>query len=474
LELIHILIFAVFAIPYALIVPASSRGWVLFAVSAIAIYWLQPTLDIRWLDYSLPTLTLSIAVVCWWVTRPKDSVTTRDDWLALAFLFVLLLALTIPRYVDVPLTLTSRPPPIETVIIGMATAFAVALGLRSAKPSISTGVAIGAILLAFAAIKTEPLATAISGLLRLQARQDASLAKAVDLGWLGFSYVAFRLIHTLRDRQIGILPALSLREYVTYVIFFPAFTAGPIDRAERFVEDSRGLTTLQTRDPNRWVQGIARILIGMVKKFAIADSLAALSLSAITAGQAESPLALWGMLYALAFRLYFDFSGYSDIVIGIGILFGVKLPENFDRPYLKQNLSAFWQSWHITLSTWARAYVYTPLSKVLLRRKASTNVAVLICSAATMSVVGLWHGVTVPFLIWGLWHGLGLFVHQVWSERTRKWYRGLKDKPRQKIAWHVAGILLTFHFVLLGWVWFALPEFSSATQTFARLFGWWR
>lgn len=472
MELIHILIFSIVAALYALIIPSKLRGWVLFAISAIVIYWLQPTLDIRWLDYSLPTATLIITALCWYITCDKSSSITRDDFFALGFIIALPLLLTIPRYTTLPFELTSRPPPIETVLIGLGAAAVLTLILRlTNNPKISIIAALFALVGLFIAIKTEPLATALSELLRVQASQDPSLAKAVDIGWLGFSYVAFRLIHTLRDRQMGILPTLSLREYLTYVIFFASYTAGPIDRAERFTPEYRALDKLNGRDANRWVQALTRICIGLVKKFVIADTLAMLSLSAITAEQAGSTWALWGMLYIYAFRLFFDFSGYSDIAIGIGMLFGLQLPENFDRPYLKSNISAFWQSWHITLSAWARAYIYSPLSKWMLRRNASTALVVLVCSAATMIVVGLWHGVTLPFLIWGAWHGLGLFIHNRWTERTRKWYRGLKNKPRTREAWRITGILLTFHFVLFGWVWFALPEFSIAAQTFTRLFG---
>jgi len=269
------------------------------------------------------------------------------------------------------------------------------------------------------------------------------------------------------------LPDLSLRDYLTYIIFFPAYTAGPIDRAERFIEDFHKLGDIHGLDVNRLTEGGTRITVGLFKKFIIADSLALFSLDAEKAAQVDSVWGLWLLLYAYAFRLFFDFSGYSDIAIGIGILFGIKLPENFDRPYLKNNIAGFWQSWHMTLSNWVRFYVYSPLSRTLLRRKPkpSTEMIMFICHMSTMIVIGLWHGVTLPFFVWGAWHGLGLFVHQIWSRKTGKWYRGLKDKPQQRQAWIITGILLTFHFVLLGWVWFALPDMSTAVTVFGRLFG---
>jgi D-alanyl-lipoteichoic acid acyltransferase DltB (MBOAT superfamily) len=252
-------------------------------------------------------------------------------------------------------------------------------------------------------------------------------------------------------------------------VFFPAYTAGPIDRAERFDKDYAALATMRSWDPDRISEGLTRVGVGLFKKFVIADSLAIFSLGA--AQGPETTFDLWIMLYSYAFRIYFDFSGYTDIAIGIGILFGVKMPENFNRPYLKPNIAAFWQSWHMTLSNWVRFYVYTPLSRRLLRYKARiTNDGIIFISTmTTMIVIGLWHNVTLPFFIWGVWHGVGLFVHRLWSDRTRKWYRGLT--PAQNRLWTIAGIVITFHFVLLGWVWFAVPDFDEALDLFLMLFG---
>lgn len=474
MTLAQIVLFIVFAAVYALIVPTRWRGSVLFVASVLAIYVLQPALPIRWLDYSLPTGTLFITVLCWLITRSASAPHwTREDRLTLGFLITVALALTLTRYIDLPITLTSRPPPTLsvalTLIISVGVLWALSRLVSNQRIWLIGGIL--TLIVIFVVIKTDPLSVLLSAFLRGQAAQDVTQASAVDVRWLGFSYVAFRLIHTLRDRQTGKLPPLSLQEYVTYVIFFPAYTAGPIDRAERFAEDYRALPTLNARDANRFTQGAARIGVGLFKKFIVADSLALFSLNISTAAQVSSTPALWLLLYGYALRLYFDFSGYSDIAIGIGMLFGVQLPENFDRPYLKPNLTAFWQSWHITLSNWARFYVYLPLSRYLLRDKPvlSNYAILLIGSLATMLVIGLWHGVTLPFAVWGTWHGVGLFLHRLWSDRTRDWYASLGERPRQ--IWQIAGTLLTFHFVALGWVWFALPDLATAWRVFTGLFG---
>ncbi len=487
MELIYILIFSLLALPYAAL-PGRARGWTLFIASAIALYALQPTLDIRWLDFSLPTIMLVITVICWWLTRSSGAVDEHpqtsqaappqrrlnENLIALFILIAVVLILTIPRYIDFPsaLELTSRPPPIELVIIGIALALLVGGGFGRVPVRLSLPVMLLVIIGALIVLKTEPLTTALAGVLRTQVGLQSSLAKAADIGWLGFSYVAFRLIHTLRDRQLGILPALTLRDYVTYVIFFPALASGPIDRADRFAPDLHSVETMRGADAQRFMDGVTRIVIGMVKKFVIADSLAVFTLSAVTVEQAQHSGALWLLLYGYAFRLFFDFSGYTDIAIGIGLLFGIRLPENFDRPYAKSNITAFWNSWHMTLSAWVRTYVYSPLSRRLIKgKRLSNNMIILICNIVTMSVIGLWHGVTLTFFIWGLWHAIGLWIHKNWSDRTRKWYRSLKTQPTRLRAWNIVGTLITFHFVVLGWVWFALPDVNIAIRMFARMFG---
>jgi len=454
----HILIFLTAAVLYLAILPRSWRRWVLFSGSVMAMYWLQPLTRIAKLDFVFPTATLALVALAWLVTRRAGQPFTRQDGIAAGVMVGLVVALSFGRYIVPELRVTpSRPPAPEIVVAWLAAIVAVLLLVdrlpvgRSRLALVSALVILGL----FAILKTEALAEQASRVLRVWQGQDPDLARSEELRWLGFSYIAFRLIHTLRDRKTGQLPALSLRDYVTYVIFFPALTAGPIDRAERFLTDWQ---VLAGPEPGQCVQGGMRIAIGIGKKFVIADSLATFALNATRAEQAVSSAALWVLLYAYAFQIYFDFSGYSDIAIGLGQLFGIKLPENFRQPYLARNITAFWQSWHITLSQWVRFYVFSPLSRYLLtrRRKPSPLALAFVGQLATMIVIGLWHGVTWNFIAWGLWHGLGLFVHKAWSDRTRRTY--------------LAGVLVTFHFVVVGWLWFALPDMQTGWDVFTRLF----
>lgn len=474
MTLLYIAIFTMGALLYGWLLPARWRQWLLFGASVLALYRLQPDILVRYLDFIFPTMTLLLSVAVWWLTRAPQNPVQREDRVTVGVLAAMVIGLSLTRYLIPELRPTpSRPPETLWVIAALAAAavvFALLWRLaRSWKPLLTAAIIL--VIVLFVVLKTEPLAAAVSAIFRSWNAQDVTLASAGDLSWLGFSYVAFRLIHLLRERQMGKLPALSLREHITYVIFFPALTAGPIDRAERFSKDWRALPETVLFTTPRLVEGGGRIAIGLFKKFVIGDSLALFALNSTNAAQASSTGALWLLLYAYALRLFFDFSGYSDIAIGIGFLFGVRLPENFDRPYLKQSIAAFWQSWHITLSNWVRFYVFSPLSRALLTRKTNALLTVLVAQLVTMAIIGLWHGVSWNFLLWGLWQGVGLFIHKVWSDRTRKYYLALNQRPRLKQAWTLAGILLTFHFVVLGWVWFALPDFNTASHVWLRLLG---
>jgi alginate O-acetyltransferase complex protein AlgI len=300
--------------------------------------------------------------------------------------------------------------------------------------------------------------------------QSVERSSALDIRWLGFSYIVFRLIHTIRDRQSGRLPHVTLNEYFTYVIFFPSLTAGPIDRVERFQKDLRRPLSLTNED---WVVAGERFFIGMFKKYVIADSLALIALNGTNALQVGQTRWAWVLLYAYTFQIFFDFSGYTDIVIGIAGLLGIKLPENFNSPYLKPNLTQFWNNWHMTLTQWFRAYYFNPVNRWLrgLKKAPSISIQILLMQTSTMLLIGLWHGITWNFVLWGLWHGFGLFAQNRWSDavKTRSALRA--DSPFGKIGLNVIGIFLTFNFVALGWVFFALPSPVISLNYFFLLFG---
>jgi D-alanyl-lipoteichoic acid acyltransferase DltB (MBOAT superfamily) len=274
-------------------------------------------------------------------------------------------------------------------------------------------------------------------------------------------------MHVLRERASGKLPAISLREFATFALFAPALQAGPIDKADRFVKDLRASFAFNLDDI---AEGARRIVIGAFKKFALADTLALVALNDLNATQSQN-LWTWSLLYAYAFRIYFDFSGYTDIALGIARIFGIKLPENFKNPYLKSNLTLFWNNWHITLAQWFRAYWFNPLTRMLRTRDVSPIWIVLIGQSTTMLLIGLWHGVTTNFVLWGVWHAIGLFIHNRWAEFSKSRMSSVYSHPLWGKIITVTGVALTFHFVTLGWVWFALSKTNDSLFVFGKLFG---
>jgi alginate O-acetyltransferase complex protein AlgI len=464
MTLAFILVSVVVAALLGLLTRNRWRVPLLLETSALAVFAFQPALPVRNLDFWLPTATLALATLAWILTTPANQRSWRTNWWAAAILAGTVLVLGLTRYLGYPQYLTaSRPPQFLEILAGILLLVLIAYVLTSITKSRKAGLtcAFSFVIVLFIVLKFPLLATLVSSTLRDLNRQSTSLALAQDLRWIGFSYIAFRLLHTIRDSQSGRLPFVSLSEYVVYVIFFPALTAGPIDRIERFVSDLR-----RPIDVTPEVLGEAgkRLAIGMFKKFAVADVLAMVSLNATNALQVRTTGWAWVILYAFAFQIYFDFSGYTDIAIGLGRLLGFKLPENFNAPYLKPNLTQFWNNWHMTLTQWFRAYFFNPLTRALRSGKRSLPIPViiLITQVGTMVLIGLWHGVMWNFVIWGVWHGLGLFIHNRWSELTRARFAMLSSP--WKTALNVGGVFLTFNFVALGWIFFTIPTLSVSAH----------
>jgi len=449
------------------------RSWGLLIASILFIYWLQPASPVRHLDYWLPTSCIMLTILSWILTRKKERGNLRPDIITGLVIASLMLLISLTRYFDPICCVTATRPPelyqIAISIISVSFIFLVFAYFGSGKVAwIFTGMSL--ILLMFVILKSEILARFISQGLRSINAQPVELASANDLQWLGFSYVAFRLLHTLRDRVNGRLPEISLQEYVTYVIFFPAFSAGPIDRIQHFTQEIRKTfkPSLQTT-----LQGGKRILWGVFSKFVLADGLALIALNNNNAGQVNSPGWLWVMLYAYALRIFFDFAGYTHIAIGLGQILGVQLPENFDRPYLKRNITLFWNSWHITLAQWFRAYFFNPLTRTMRSSQHSIPLPLIIFigQLSTFTLIGLWHGISWNFTIWGAWHGVGLFVHNRWSNLIKPKTSALDNHANLNRLLGIGSTFLTFQYVSLGWVWFALSYPVQSWHTFLKLFG---
>jgi len=262
---------------------------------------------------------------------------------------------------------------------------------------------------------------------------------------LGISYITFKYISYLTDIRWKITPPGSFLELLTYGSLFTIFVAGPIERFERLRPQ---LTTLTGFSFTFLEEGFERIVFGLFKKLVLADWIGYFIMPVWESPDSYS-LAIRALALAgFSLQIYFDFSGYSDLAIGSSRLFGLKIMENFNWPYLQPNISQFWRSWHISLSDWIRDYLFFPLSN-LSRNKFWLTFAVPVIA---MGICGLWHGGAWHFLLWGVWHGAGLALFQVWQNHKRK-HPGLAKLAGQ--PWfNLVSVLITFLFVTTGWLLF--------------------
>jgi len=203
--------------------------------------------------------------------------------------------------------------------------------------------------------------------------------------------------------------------------------------------------------------GGKRVILGLAQKFILADTIGRLAVPLADPGAYNASMLLLAV-YAYAFKIYFDFAGYSDMAIGLAQMLGFKVPENFDRPYFQPNIAQFWRHWHISLSSWIRDYLYIPLGGS--RLGFSRTLCNLIVAFA---VCGLWHGAAWNFVAWGLWHGLGMAGHRVWNRYIGQRLAGLGTPV------YILNVFLTFNFVVAGWVLFASPSLSAAGTTYGKL-----
>ena len=263
---------------------------------------------------------------------------------------------------------------------------------------------------------------------------------------LGISYLVFKLMSYLIDLRQGLITKGRFLDVLLYGSLFTIFVAGPIERFEKFkpqVESvARGFNIEHLE------AGFQRIVFGLFKKVVIADWIGYLIVPIWrNAGDVSLLMKTLGLV-GFSVQIYMDFAGYSDIAIGASRLFGLRIMENFDWPYLSPNTGQFWRHWHISLSSWIRDYIFFPLG----RKSKSKIWALFIVPVVAMGLSGLWHAPSWRFLIWGVWHGLGLSVYLYWNYNKR--YYGWIGSVSESRIFTVFGTILTYVFFTIGLLWF--------------------
>lgn len=270
---------------------------------------------------------------------------------------------------------------------------------------------------------------------------------------IGISFYTFQTMSYTIDVYRGrTLVQKNIINFGAYVSLFPQLIAGPIVRYSTIAAE------LEERKVT-WEgfgQGAMRFITGLAKKVLLANNIGMLFEEVTAAGQALPVVTAWLGVFAFAFQLYFDFSGYSDMAIGLGKMFGFTFPENFNAPYRSQSISDFWRRWHITLGSWFRDYVYFPMGGSRCSRgRLTLNLAVV------WLLTGLWHGAAWNFVAWGLYFGLFIWLEKMFLGRKLE---GLKG------AWRAWGHVYTLLVVAIGWVLFFSDSFGSALAYVGHLF----
>jgi alginate O-acetyltransferase complex protein AlgI len=269
---------------------------------------------------------------------------------------------------------------------------------------------------------------------------------------VGLSYLTFQVISYLADVWRRNIPAeKNLAALSAYLLFFPKLVSGPITRYKSFALEMESLNP-STDDV---AAGFRRLLAGFVKRALIANQLALIANAVFNLPTANiEPKFAWLALIAYTLQIFFDFSGYTDMAIGLGMMIGIRLPENFNFPYIAQSIGDFWRRWHVTLATWFREYVFFPLERRRIKLMGQQiNIMVVFL------FVGLWHGFKSTFIIWGLLHGLAVAMESLGLERLLA-----------KI-WRPIRHLYTLAIIMTGWVFFRSNTLDFAYEFFHRLAG---
>jgi alginate O-acetyltransferase complex protein AlgI len=333
--------------------------------------------------------------------------------------------------------------PLTAVILAAFTAFVALVARRPTLTGVQTVAAVAVFVTILAAFK-------------VKLAWEGGLAAGTFLLPLGISYYSFRCIHVVIERYRGQLPPLATRDLIGYLFFLPTVVTGPIHRIDDWLHDERR----QRFDPALLSTGAERILYGYAKIIILGNWLISGQMGVAIAAlpNQEGPLATYLTIAQDGLNIYFQFSGYSDIAIGFASMLGYRVIENFNWPYLQPNISAFWRSWHISLSQWCRDYIYAPV--------VSLTRAPAIGAMTVMVVIGLWHEITLQFLLWGIWHGAGLVVWQWWDRHGPPLPASLPRWASNGI--HGVKVLATVHFVWFSFVLLDTPTVSEALQIFAR------
>lgn len=268
---------------------------------------------------------------------------------------------------------------------------------------------------------------------------------ASHIGFIGLSYLNFKAIQVVIEIYDGRITQINFMTFIHFITFFPTLSSGPIDRWKRFEDDLNRKVEKNIYLEEYLIPGLKKIFIAIAYKFILAYLIDTYWLLKIPSG--ITLLNSVNYMYAYTMYLFFDFAGYSLFAVGSSYIFGIKTPDNFNKPFLSKDMKEFWTRWHISLSRWFGDYIFSRFVLNSMRKKRFKNrfVASHVAQIITMFIMGLWHGLTAYYIIYGLYQGIALVLTDIYQRKS-----GFYKKHKKEKWFNYAQVLITFHIVCFG------------------------
>ncbi|MBN1066925.1 D-alanyl-lipoteichoic acid biosynthesis protein DltB [Clostridium botulinum] len=265
------------------------------------------------------------------------------------------------------------------------------------------------------------------------------------IGFIGLSYLNFKAIQMIIEIYDGRITEIKFTTFIYFIMFFPTLSSGPIDRWKRFEENLNGKIEKEEYINEYLIPGFRKIILAIGYKFILAYLIDTYWLLKIPTD--ITLLNSWNYMYAYTLYLFFDFAGYSLFAVGTSYIFGIKTPDNFNKPFVSKDMKEFWTRWHISLSRWFGDYIFSRFVLNSMRKKRFKNriIASHVAQIITMFVMGLWHGLTTYYIIYGLYQGSALVLTDIYQRKSSYYKKHKKEKWFQMIQ-----RVVTFHIVCLG------------------------
>ena len=286
-------------------------------------------------------------------------------------------------------------------------------------------------------------------LLPLIVYKIGALAGYSIFGFLGISYICFRVIQTIIETYDGVIKEIDTIQFIEFLVFFTSLSSGPIDRSRRFAEDDNKKLTRDEYGELLW-NGFYKLVTGVFYKVAC-SALFYDILQKYFVGNYK-PVYIIGYAYVYGMYLFFDFAGYSSMAVGASYILGIKMPDNFNKPFLSVDIKDFWGRWHITLSSWFRDFIFTRFIMASVRKKRFKNrlTGASVGLIINMGIMGVWHGLEAHYIAYGLYHGIIMAIVEIFQNKSKFYKKHKKKKWYIACSWFININIVMFGFLIFS------------------------